>query len=535
MQSMPKHLSEHLQNASVDQIDQLLQDMELIPLDERTQQRIMKRIRQKRTAGKINTRGQQAAITNRTNASKKRKSTHGKSFFLKSSKTALTVAASLILVIGILSIPSVSRALYSLLNPDYESDRYMLDRPEERTPIPEVEGAIAAASPHGDTYYIELLGEYSGPLTKYDTDYNNDIPNLRKDMGFPAFDKEEFSFLRDLVPEVREVLYDGHMLTVNTYFHSDHAPDFLSLWAGVDIETEHNLDMTCFDYFIKINGQDATSAYDCGYGSGTMMSVMNMENEDIQNLDGFWHTLEIGPLPHKLPDGEIEMTILYYIYDADVDDMGAVGNIGRVVHTFTFDATEGNKGEVTENTTTFQGEAVMTFWDWETDYMWNRTMPLNELTFKTEATYGSTGIRVNLKAETLSEDWKYCQNIAHDNRGSSPGIGFDLYVDGEFVKSLSMLDSALNEANYELPIFPSEYDEIEEIVLKPSATYISEIRVQEWDSDMTEATYVAGENDTEKTLEIDGEKIFTRGGTSWEDGVKVPLTGCDIHIPLPTE
>jgi len=108
-------------------------------------------------------------------------------------------------------------------------------------------------------------------------------------------------------------------------------------------------------------------------------------------------------------------------------------------------------------------------------------------------------------------------------------------VDGEFVKSLSMLDSALNEANYELPIFPSEYDEIEEIVLKPSATYISEIRVQEWDSDMTEATYVAGENDTEKTLEIDGEKIFTRGGTSWEDGVKVPLTGCDIHIPLPTE
>lgn len=514
---------QYLQEASIAQVERMLSELEEIPLAPRVEERIRIRIRQKLAANRIHTRGLEASKRNVANERKPQKK-QTRFFRDRHAAVWLSIAASLILVIGILSVPSVSRALYSLLHPDFDKASYMLDRPEQRTPIPELEEALAAASPSGDSYYIELLGEYSGPLTRYDEDYNKDIPKLRADMGFRPFDKEEFSFLRELRPEVREVLYDGTSLTVNTYFESDHAADFLSMWYGVDVKTEYNLDMTCFDYMISVDDKDVTNAYSCGYGSGTMMSLSGMSNEDIQNSDGFWHTLEIEPLPQKLPDGEIEMTILYYIYDGDIDDMGAVGNIGRVVHTFTFDATEGNHAPTDTAETTLSNSAVLTIMDWQNNTIENRTVSLDGIKLHAEASYGQSGILVKISGE-YSGEWT--ENMFYDfmtpgGKGRNSGLCFDLYVDGEFIKTLSCSDSKIGEINLELPIFPSEYEEISEILLRPTLTYLTHVSRGEG----TEK--IALPVDTEPMQIMDTMLIF-------EDAVAQELTGCDILIPLPKD
>ena len=110
-------------------------------------------------------------------------------------------------------------------------------------------------------------------------------------------------------------------------------------------------------------------------------------------------------------------------------------------------------------------------------------------------------------------------------KGRSPGLSFDLYVDGEFIKSLNARDSKRGEINLELPIFPSEYEDISEILLRPTLTYLTHVsRGDEASGEETEK--IALPLDTEPMQIMDTILVF-------KDAVAQELTGCDIAIPLP--
>ena len=103
-----------------------------------------------------------------------------------------------------MSVPGVAKALRDLIYPEYRgASRYLTEQPENRTPVADIAETLSASAPQDVSYKIELLGEYEGNLTPYDQEYNANIGKLRADMGFPAFDKESFAFLRYIRPEVR--------------------------------------------------------------------------------------------------------------------------------------------------------------------------------------------------------------------------------------------------------------------------------------------------------------------------------------------
>ena len=126
-------------------------------------------------------------------------------------------------------------------------------------------------------------------ITRYDADYNKmatETPTQREQYGFSPYRAEEYDYLKSLVPEVREVFYDGGRLTVNTYFPCEYATDFMIGW-GFDLPHRHNLDMTAFEMYADVDGQDVSGLLG-GYGTGTMMSVWNHTTEDdLSEMKGF--------------------------------------------------------------------------------------------------------------------------------------------------------------------------------------------------------------------------------------------------------
>lgn len=529
---MPNPLSEQLWNSSPEQLDRLLCNMDTPPLDKALAGRLKQQL-QRRTIPPRRTRRGDGQRVPRRGANRRRK------ILLAAAATA----ACLLLLAGVmLAVPGVAQALLSLLWPDYESGAYMMQPPADRTAIPEIQSALEAASPGRETWSVELLGEYAGNLTQYDEEYNTNINTWRVENGFGALDKEEFAFLRDIRPEVREVLYDGRLLTVNTYLHTDHAADFLVSW-GADVPAEHRLDATCFAYFFEMGGRDLSGEYQASYSSGTATSLMGKSGEAPETLDGVWHTLMIDPLPKPLPDGEITMTILYYIYDGSIDDMGSVGNIARIIHTFTFDTTAGNATErISASASQSDGGSVpVTVTDWDEGSMYNRSLPLDGLTLRAEADFGSAGIYVRVSAESYPAGWTEAERTSFFCPGEKQdrnGLSFDLYVNDEFVKTLLPRDSSPGEINLELPVFPSDYDSIRQIRLRPAVTHLVGCEVcQLLPREGSEGAQSPDAPGVPITLEIDGEPYrFARGSaTAFEKETysTVALPGLDLVIPLP--
>jgi len=195
-------LSKHLLDSTLEETERLTEALPSLPLDEgtalRLQHRVLDAARQNKAAEKRSAR----ATKGKANT---RRKPHSRAL------PWLAAAACLLLVIGgVLSVPGVAKALRDLIYPEYRgASGYLTEQPEDRTPVADIAETLSAAAPQDVSYKIELLGEYAGDLTPCDEEYNTSIAELRAEQGFPAFDKEAFSFLRDIRPEVREVLYDG--------------------------------------------------------------------------------------------------------------------------------------------------------------------------------------------------------------------------------------------------------------------------------------------------------------------------------------
>ena len=535
---MYSDLTKHLRGSDPEQMSEM---MDLLHSEEMMDPEVLKRI-ENRLDGKIASE-KQSTVKRRVRSPWK--------------VAALTAAAALVafLVIG-MTVPGVSKALYSLVHPEYRTFEYMNTPPEERKEVADVEENIRSSGARDVSYSVELLGDYSIRLG-IDEDYNrmaNDTPTLRETYGFPPYRQEEYAYLKSLVPEVKEVLYDGQRLVINTYFECDYASEFMIGWGYQDVPHRHNLDMTTFDIIGSVNGTYVTGTAETGhdrlggYGTGTALTFQpfgeRMDSKQVEELKGFWLQTDFDALQSPLPDGTCTMTLYYYIYDGDVDDMGAIGNVARVIHTIEFDTTPGNhRGQTFRTTTPLSGTAVVTctFWPDPRESVLsggslriqNRTLSLDGVELETEASFLQTGMICSVSVGKTPDSW---DGQERDDLADSlmEALDFDLYINGEKQKAPIRISSSKRaEKRYEIPVFPGDYGSAEELVLVPRTNAYKSITVYE-DNGSTDWREI------EKTgvsypLTPDGEPVIVPGSASWEEGSEYEsvLTGCEIRIPVP--
>lgn len=130
-------------------------------------------------------------------------------------KWLIPVAAAVAVLIAVLSVPSVSRAVSDWLGRLFRIEQYLGTLPEDRTPEPAVDAAIQTPGVSEQTGRVLLLDE---------TDEYEIVAAMRKEYGRDPFRPEDWAWLKQAQPEIREVLYDDGCLYVTAFLRTDPLP-----------------------------------------------------------------------------------------------------------------------------------------------------------------------------------------------------------------------------------------------------------------------------------------------------------------------
>ena len=123
-------------------------------------------------------------------------------------KILVPIAACLLaVVVFFTAFPKAALAVSEFFGRVFTPSRYMNEDPSARTPVPSIDEAIAAAAPADGAYTITLMPDL--PNAQEFIDY-------RAQNGYDAFSEENWGWLKDVRPEIAEVLYDGNQLIWNT-------------------------------------------------------------------------------------------------------------------------------------------------------------------------------------------------------------------------------------------------------------------------------------------------------------------------------
>jgi hypothetical protein len=176
------------------------------------------------------------------------------------------------------------------------------------------------------------------------------------------------------------------------------------------------------------------------------------------------------------------MTLLYYVYDCSIDDMAAPGNVGRIVHTVSFDSTPGNHYEKRTLETTLSGTAPLTFVSYEQGgkLLRNRTVSFDGTAMLLTFRCMPDGIYVTAETEALPEDWTqeertaFLDPIVHT---LDPVLIFGgETVSGRLISYGS--DGQTGRWEYAFPIVPSDYAADKEIGLIVSVDAITAFQTE---------------------------------------------------------
>ena len=131
------------------------------------------------------------------------------------------VAALVLLVAG----TAVAAGVW--LRDNYSPTSYMETAKEKREEqgktIPDVEQAIESAAPKSGDYYFVMLPEFENAQT---------LDDFRMRQGQPRYNEADWAWIKDIKPEVEEVLVDGRTLNINIRLNTDHAQVFN--WPDVE-------------------------------------------------------------------------------------------------------------------------------------------------------------------------------------------------------------------------------------------------------------------------------------------------------------
>lgn len=357
------------------------------------------------------------------------------------------VAAAVLLISG------TALAAGVWLRDNYSPTRYMETTREEREQqgktIPDVEQAIESAAPQTGDCRIVMLPEFENA---------EEQNGWRLKMGQPAYSEDDWGWIREIRPQVDEVLIDGRTLAFNIRLNTDHAQSFI--WP----ETEGQWVDALVDN-ISFRKEGDSMAYPIAEGGGGVNPSMVTDTSAVLYTD----VILDQPGVAFPTSGRVELTVEIGIRDAKVDDMAVVGIVGKIYYTFSFDAAAGldvAPAQVTERR--LSGSAMLTVDDWtnpDNERLYNRRVSLDGVVLKEEIHYRQTGVYVTYTVQEAPESWTEAMKTAllYPNReGNWLGLylTYRIAEEGEWLPCGHENHGNFGEQTVILPIFPSEYEKV---------------------------------------------------------------------------
>lgn len=361
----------------------------------------------------------------------------------------LIAAAVLVLAIGTAAAATIIAKNY------YSPSSYLMHdkdaREQNQNAVPDIEEAIASAKPETGNYSIVMLPEMEDAA---------ELNAWRQKMGQPVYSEEDWGWIREIRPEIEEVLVDGNALVFNVRLHTDHGMSFA---FGHEGEGQH-LDALCDDATIifEKNGQ----RFEQQLGAGTGI------NTDSVSEDGatLYSEVELDLLSEPLPtEGPVQVTMTIGIYDKLVDDMAHIGELAYITYSFTFDASAGADIAdpiVTERT--LSGSIVLTLED-RNGREYNERVSLDGVVLEETLNFRSTGVYVTYRIKSAPEGWTDAHTLALMQPSFESAGHYGLTVacapKGSATEDEILLPgypsgSAGREYVGILPIFPSDYERV---------------------------------------------------------------------------
>ena len=341
------------------------------------------------------------------------------------------------------------------LRDNYSPANYMgttkEQREEQGQTIPDVEQAIESAAPQSGDYKIVMLPEFPNAAEQ---------DEWRVKMGQPRYNEADWAWVREIRPEVEEVLIDGRNLVFNIRLNTDHAkaftwPDVEGQWADALVDS------------ISFRKEGDSMAHPIIEGGGGVNPSM------VTDTGATLYTEVILDQPNvDFPtEGRVELTVEIGLRDARVDDMATVGIVGRIYYTFSFDAAAGTEVapvKVTERP--LSGSIVLTVDDWsDLDHpkLYNQRVSLDGVVLREEVHYQQTGIYVTYTVKEAPASWTEAMknSLLYPNReGKWHGLYLEYRIgqEGEWLPVGHENHGNFGERTVILPIFPSEYGKAKE-------------------------------------------------------------------------
>jgi len=435
-------------------------------------------------------------------------------------KILVPIAACLLaVVVFFTAFPKAALAVSEFFGRVFTPSRYMNEDPSARTPVPSIDEAIAAAAPADGAYTITLMPDL--PNAQEFIDY-------RAQNGYEPFSEENWGWLKDIRPEIAEVLYDGNQLIWNTnlYTTNEHVREFMEGF-GVKSGSKLSVDALMGDVTYTVAGDPTVYELQVsGHGITPIFEEAELAKADHAVLYSDFYIDSAQPLP----DGVLTITQNIQVCENDAMDYGAT--VAVITHTFTFDTTKGNtaSAEGTETLIPLSGDAYLSFdrteysADQRTVTKWTmqtQKVSLDGVKFKVSYEYLATGVLVHLSVAEMPADWTdemarallrtTGKTTANDYR--SAGIANDVYIDGVLIGEASQPESWVQgEIQYILPVYPDQYANLQSVIMKLSLAYL--------------VTYNGADL-------LSGEIYTILDGVSGSDGVVelIPLT--EITVPIP--
>ena len=325
----------------------------------------------------------------------------------------------------------------------YSPDRYLTDEQERLdSPIPDVENAIAAAAPAASgTSAIRLLPDLEDAAA---------YAEWREKMGQPPFSEEDWGWLRELTPQIGEVLRDSQQLQWTTLLTTDHAALFE---GGLLVDA---LPDSCY-YTVEGSGEPHGLSCD-----GGIWSIAGDEMTFTSNVQ----------LDDAFPDsGLVTITQNLRFLDCKVDPQADIATVALLEYSFTFDAASGAAvSDVVHVSVPLSGTYCLTLETFDGpesgSLLQNELVPLDGVVLDATIDYRPAGIHVQLSIREAPDFW----TDAHTRALLGPsygdfcsGLSAAYAVNGETYKPERTGSGP--ETSFVLPVFPSDYAQAQPLTM----------------------------------------------------------------------
>ena len=334
---------------------------------------------------------------------------------------------------------------------DYKPGDYITTPADQRTAasaVPEIEQVVRGAAPRSEGCRFVLLPEMS------DAD---DLNGWRVKNGQKPFDEGDWAWVREIRPEVQEVLYDGTAFAYTIRLHTDHAAAF----------SRENHGDQWLDALVE---QTLYTDSDRKIGTVTGETGLLEESYDGQSITLYSEDSLTEPLQGS---GRVSFTAEIALQDVNVDDMAHVGLLGTVYYTFSFDLDEALKAANADTRTAerrLSGHAVLT--QEEGEKMWNTPVDLDGVVLAESVSFRSTGVYLSYRVKEAPADWTSQMRRAllfpTNEKGKFEGLSVSYTLGGDenvyepnFPEVMAQADGTFAYTVI-LPIFPSDYEALKQ-------------------------------------------------------------------------